>query len=182
VPIAKNIKQISCKYCHSLILDEDGVVWGSGCNSYGQLGLGKNQNYAFGSNTNTFQQIAKNIKQISCGYYHSLILDENGVAWCSGFNQYGQLGLGHNNNTNTFQLIAKNIKQISCGDEYSIILDNDGVAWGSGRNSNGQLSLGQNQNPDFSLNTFQLIAENVRTLANCIEEEETTYPKSARNC
>ena len=27
---------------HSLILENDGTLWGCGCNEYGQLGLGDN--------------------------------------------------------------------------------------------------------------------------------------------
>jgi alpha-tubulin suppressor-like RCC1 family protein len=74
----------------------------------------------------------------------------------------------------------QNAKQVSCGNWYSLILDENGIVWGSGFNKYGQLGLGQNPDFDLKVNTFQQIANNVRLLADC-QEEEITYSKSARN-
>ena len=43
---------------HSLILKNDGTLWGCGQNSYGQLGLGDN------TDRNTFTQITANTDNI----------------------------------------------------------------------------------------------------------------------
>ena len=75
-----------CDY--SLILKEDGTVWGCGYNNYGQLGNGITTTQAsIVQMTN-----ATNVKAISCGENHSLILKEDGTVWCCGYNEYGQFG------------------------------------------------------------------------------------------
>ena len=53
---------------HSLILKNDGTLWGCGNNYYGNLGLGDN------TNRTTFTQVTTNtdnIKSVYCGYYHN---------------------------------------------------------------------------------------------------------------
>ena len=94
---------------HSLILKNDGTLWGCGYNGYGQLGLG---------NTNsrtTFTQITTNvdnIKSVYCGGYHTLILKNDGTLWSTGYNNYGQLGLGDGSNRTTFTQVTTNTNNI----------------------------------------------------------------------
>ena len=61
---ADDIKSVYCGGYHTLILKNDGTLWGCGNNVYGQLGLGDT------TDRNTFTQIttnADNIKEIYCG-------------------------------------------------------------------------------------------------------------------
>ena len=107
---------------HSLILKNDGTLWGCGKNDYGQLGLG---DY---TNRTTFTQITTNIddiKEICCGRSHTIILENDGTLWGCGLNASGQLGLGNTTNRNTFTQVTTNtdnIKQVYCGENYTIIL------------------------------------------------------------
>src|SRR5580704_13900561 len=84
------------------------------------------------------------IIKIKCGYYHSVLLFEKEIyAW--GYNQYGQLGLGHNTQTNSPQkLDLPNVKKIICGGYHTMALtfSNEIYAWG--HNYYGQLGLGYN--------------------------------------
>ena len=127
---------------HSLILKNDGTLWGCGYNPDGELGLGDT------TNRNTFTQITTNaddIKSVCCGAYHTFILENDGTLWSTGYNGYGQLGLGDNTNKTIFTQVtinADDIKEIYCGWEYTLILKNDGTLWGCGRNDYGQLGLG----------------------------------------
>ena len=131
---------------HSLILKNDGTLWGCGSNGAGQLGLGDN-NYR-----TTFTQVttnADNIKEIYCGGGYTFILENDGTLWGCGRNDYGQLGLGDTTNRTIFTQITTNvddIKEIYCGPNYTIMLKNDGTLWGTGHNSNGRLGLGDTTN------------------------------------
>ena len=74
---------------YSLILKNDGTLWGCGRNNYGQLGLGDN------TNRTTFTEIITNaddIKLVYCGGNHTLILKNDGTLWGCGCNTFGQLG------------------------------------------------------------------------------------------
>jgi alpha-tubulin suppressor-like RCC1 family protein len=44
-----------------------------------------------------FIEKGKQIRSISCGYGYTLIVDIWGKVWSMGFNNQGQLGLGHCN-------------------------------------------------------------------------------------
>ena len=87
----------------TIILKNDGSVWGAGRNQYGQLGLGYKS-----SNETTFMPTigagASDVKKIHMGRNYSLILKNDGSVWGTGDNPYGQLGLGDGapNNVSTF--------------------------------------------------------------------------------
>ncbi|NDC57060.1 MAG: hypothetical protein EBZ69_09715 [Alphaproteobacteria bacterium] len=156
-----NIKQIATGFYHSLFLSNDGTVFSCGNNENGQLGC---CNYVSNNNKkNTLQQVyglngyiyLTNIKQIATGEYHSLFLADDGTVYSCGSNDYGQLGIGHNNKKNFLQQVtsATNIKQISAGFYHSLFLKNDGTVFSCGRNFEGQLGIGDYQNK----NTLQQV-------------------------
>ena len=94
---------------HSLILENDGALWGCGYNGVGQLGLGD------GTNRTTFTQIATNvddIKEIYCGGYNTFMLKNDGTLWCTGHNHYGELGLGGGGHRYTFTQITANADNV----------------------------------------------------------------------
>ncbi len=66
-------------------------VWGN--DSEGQLGT---SDYSFSSNYTTprLLKYSVNIKKISCGDTHTLLLSEMGNLYALGSNKFGQLGLG----------------------------------------------------------------------------------------
>ena len=142
---ADDIRSVYCGINHTVILKNDGTLWGCGANDNGQLGLGDT------TNRTTFTQIttnADNIKEIYCGGYHTLILKNDGTLWGCGYNANGELGLGDTNSRYTFTKITTNgdnIKEIYCG-YHTLILKNDGTLWGCGRNDYGQLGLGDTTN------------------------------------
>ena len=127
---------------HSLILKNDGTLWSTGYNCYGQLGLGDT------SDRYTFTQVttnADNIKSVYCSGYHTFILKNNGTLWGCGNNYEGQLGLGDKTHRTTFTQITTNtdnIKSVYCGRFHTFILKNDNTLWSCGYNDKGQLGLG----------------------------------------
>ena len=101
-----NVKQVSCGYEYSFILKNDGTLWSCGNNYYGQLGLGDSGG---GTNRNTFIKVdITDVKQVSCGFYFSFILKNDGTLYSCGKNNYGQLGLGDKTQRTTFTKVDIN--------------------------------------------------------------------------
>ena len=125
---------------YSLALRQDGTVWASGSNSYGQLGDG----------TTTLRvspvQVSglTGVTAVSALRYHSLALREDGTVWAWGTNAAGQLGDG----TTTQRLLPiqvptlTNITAIAASALHSLALRSDGTVWGWGTNGLGQLGDG----------------------------------------
>ena len=104
-----DIKEIYCGAGHTLILENDGTLWGCGYNVDGELGLGDT------TDRTTFTQVTTNtddIKQVYCGENHTLILKNDGTLWSTGLNNCGQLGLGDTGNRSTFTQVTTNINDI----------------------------------------------------------------------
>ena len=98
-------------------------------------------------NTNDDHQFTNtNIKAISvsCGSYHTAIIDENNYLWVTGDNKSGQLGLGHTNNVRKITNTNIKVISVSCGYYHTTIIDEDGYLWVTGSNKFGQLGLGHN--------------------------------------
>ena len=139
-----NVKQIVCGDSYTFILKNDGSAWCCGLNNYAQLGLNDT------TDRTTFTQVTTNInndvKQISCGIYHTFILKNDGTIWACGRNDKGQLGLNDTTRRTTFTQVTTNInndvKQVICSHNNTFILKNDGSVWSCGLNDYGQLGLG----------------------------------------
>lgn len=144
------IIQIASGSIFTMLLDSNGKVYGMGGNGYGQLGDGTTSSrFEPVSIDDTEILFGKIIVQISCGYYHTMLLDSNGYVYGVGFNFYGQLGDGSNVNkltpvavSTSGVLYRKNIVQISTGYQYSMFLDSEGNVYGVGNNNVGQIGDG----------------------------------------
>ena len=152
---ADNVKSIYCGEDCTLMLKNDGTLWGTGYNNNGKLGLGNT------TNRYTFTKITNDVKSASCGYYHTFMLKNDGTLWGCGENTYGQLGLGKTaSQETTFTQVttnADNVKSVYCGGRFTLILKNDGTLWTCGHNGYGQLGLGDAS----SQTTFTQVTTNV---------------------
>ena len=145
------IKAIAASHDHFLILSEDGNIYSSGNNKYGQLGSGYEIQDEFGRReTRKIIKIENKvkIKAISTSSFHSLILSEEGDVYSFGRNDKGQLGVNDFDHRNKPTLIKLekdgnkvNVKAISAGVMHSLILTEDGDVYSFGRNDEGQLGL-----------------------------------------
>ena len=71
----KKIIEIAAGWSHSLVLTDEGCVYSTGCNKYGELGIGKKSNRY---NYIWISKLSKlNIKHISAGGHHSWCLLDN---------------------------------------------------------------------------------------------------------
>ena len=146
-----------------------------GNNNFGQLGLGHYDNTniptSLMNNKNINLSWTHGIKNIICGGYHTIIHKDNGDVFVFGWNEYGQLGLSHNNNINvptqitSQSILLMNNKNIICGLYHTIIYDcsNNGDVFVFGNNKFGQLGLCHYSN----INTPTLLLSN-RTIKNII--------------
>ncbi|AYV81237.1 MAG: chromosome condensation regulator [Harvfovirus sp.] len=138
----KNIACVAYGADYVIILLHDGTLLCRGSNTNGQLGLG---DYAsrdiFVKNETLGKDIS--IKQIACGYAHTLLLLTDGTLLTTGLNSSGQLGQKIAPELNSFTKLdnVKNIVQIACGYYHSVIKLEDGTLLGCGNNGAGQLGL-----------------------------------------
>ena len=133
----QEILDIQCGNENTLYLMNDGSVYTSGPNNYGQQGNGKSNAYNY-----VPEKIEglEHIVQISSGYGHCLALDENGHVFAWGRNNLGQCGVGKNRAVNKpEQLELEHITSIVCGGKYCVAMDENGRVFGWGSNDQGQL-------------------------------------------
>ena len=139
-----NILKISTGRHHSLFQNFEGEIFGCGDNDYGQLGLGHTNPDVV--RPSLIRNQPPNIVQISCGDYHSFLLDMQGNVFAAGENRFGQLGLGKTTEVFTQILNIPPIQVISGIGKSSYLLDLEGNIWSFGNNSEGQLGFDSNKN------------------------------------
>ena len=169
----KKIKKISAGYERSVVIDEDGNVYTMGYKDYGALGIGdteykSDEIYCLNEIIPEFKGTNKKFVDAKYGFYdynaHLILLDEDGMVWTCGCNQYGELGYGagYGNSSSSVSppqdrpycisrignaLQDKKIVAIACGSYHtSAAIDEDGNLYMWGYNGNGELGIGTNNN------------------------------------
>ncbi len=117
----------------------DGSFWSWGLNNAYQLGDGTNYIRFTPSPANNLNSVAA----ISAGYYHTVVLQSNGVALAWGTNDYGQVGDGtHTTRSTPVWISLYDVTDVAVGVFHSIALKGDGSVWTWGSNACGQLGIG----------------------------------------
>lgn len=113
------------------ILTTDGRLFTVGRNTCGQLGRnGTSDDLTLGEVELDFK-----VKDVSLGYDHLLIVDEEGNLWGIGSNSYGALGTTNlGGNVTSFVKLDTNVAFASAGRRSTAYVKNDGTAWGIGDN------------------------------------------------
>ena len=120
---------------NSFAIKNNGTLWGTGGNFYGELGNGT---FGNGNLNNGFIQVgtATNWKQVSANDFFVAGLKTNGTIWTWGINTQGQLGDG----TSTDHYVpvqvgtATNWKKVVITDAATLALKTDGSLWAWGAN------------------------------------------------
>ena len=188
----KRIQQIVCGIEHTFILTKSGKLFAFGCNQFGQLGLGDYYNRA----TPTLVMQDKGIKEIICGGYHSFIIkksnknlenshlssslphrQEQNEIFAFGYNEFGQLCLGHNENINTPTLLIENelYLQIICGLKCTFILMKSGKLFDFRHDKKGQAYRAKKKQEPILLGTFENIVSINETLIEKIKWNPNIY-------
>ena len=129
----------------SLFLIKDGLVYASGTNRFGMLGLGPDTGIIAGF---TLLPRLKHIREISVGSMHVLVLTYDGHVYSFGTDRGGGLGFFGVRHFPSLIPDLINIVQVSANKSstrnYSLILANTGNVYAFGANDLGQLGLGDN--------------------------------------
>ena len=160
----QQISKISAGAYHSLFQNNKGEIFACGHNQYGQCGLGHFNHPQI--NVTLIPNLPLNIVQFCSGYIHSLYLDSKGNVFSVGYNDYGQLGLGHKNSQTVLNKIPNipPIQKISCICHSSYLIDVDGNLWSFGYNGYGELGHGDkaNRNIPTKINGLNNITQTVQ--------------------
>ena len=167
-PLTGNWSQMICGTYHTMALSADTTQWfGTGVNGSGQLGLGDQDD------RNVFTPLTGNWSQMVSGpgCIHTMALSAGTTKWFgTGFNLYGQLGLGNNSNKNVFTPLTGNWSQMACSANYTMALSAGTTKWfGVGFNTYGTLGLGDNSDRNaftpLTGNWSQMICGTYHTVA-----------------
>ena len=79
-----------------MMLKQDGSLWATGYNGFGQLGDGTT------TDRKNFVQVSESVKAVAAGRYHTMMLKQDGSLWAAGWNEYGQLGYGTTTDSHNF--------------------------------------------------------------------------------
>ena len=164
-PADKVVTQVACSISTTLLLTQDGKVYGSG--SYNGKTSSNNQ---FIDSTPTDKIVTK----IACAKYNSWIVTQDGKAYASANNSYGQGGTGTAGIISTFTDVTpadKVVTQVACSDETSWIVTQDGHVFGCGRSTRGQQGTADTAN--ITIFTDRTPADKVVTQVAC--SDSTTW-------
>ena len=140
-----NISKISAGGNHSLFQNSQGEIYGCGQNDYGQIGLGQFSRSQI--KVSPIPNVPENIIQFCCGFSQSYFLDFEGNVFSVGYNNKGNLGLGHNTNQNILNKIPDipPMQSIASMRYSCYLLDFDGNVWSFGDNCFGELGHGDKE-------------------------------------
>eukprot|EP01080_Neovahlkampfia_damariscottae_P004807 gene4807-8393_t len=151
IKIEENIKKVVGGFSSTIIITNDGKIYGFGESSSGQLGI-KSDSIIY-EPTEILSVKNLNIIDVACGYSHTLLLDNQFNVWSFGNNGNGQLGrnLFNVSKTEKIDKIKINIrfKSIFCGYYHSLILSENNELFTFGSGSSGQLGLGDDSDQFF---------------------------------
>jgi regulator of chromosome condensation len=134
---------------HVLALDNKGKVFAWGTGEQNQLGRRIVERTRFGSLTPCRVAVSK-IKQIACGAYHCFAIDEGGLVYAWGSNNFGQTGLLDGAGDGDAAILKPRIveplrpykiREIQGGEHHSLACTDDGKLLIWGRCDDGQAGM-----------------------------------------
>ncbi|CAF1432760.1 unnamed protein product [Rotaria magnacalcarata] len=169
-------KQISMGAEHACALTDDGIVYVWGSNDDGQCGQPSKVETV---PTPRELRLDNPINAISCGYYHTALVDENGRLLLFGNNEDRQLGRSM---PDKFAgpmpvSIPDKVKAVACGNQHTVVLTVNGEVLVSGHGDRGQLGLGPKL---VSAETFETIEDSPKHITAIAAGEAHTAVRTAR--
>ena len=144
------IKSVVAGENHTVILKDDGTVWGAGDSSDGELGQDGGQLLVF-TQLKADGNPLSGVKAVAAGNNSTFYISGDDSLWTAGYNYYGELGLGNRDKQSSFKKVesaGQNVKTLAAGIRHTALLKEDGTLWTAGYNYNGQLGLGAGASGD----------------------------------
>lgn len=145
-----NVVAVGAGWRHSLaIRGEERQLFSWGWSKYGQLGHGDQSDHLVPKKVESFADYR--VLVISGGWRHSAAivdapLPKGRHVACWGWNQFGQLGLGHNKDTyspeQVVALAGEEVRELAAGWKHTIVTTG-AKTWAWGRGANAQLGNGE---------------------------------------
>ena len=132
------VRHIGCGNTYTAATTHSGDVYTWGVGSHGQLGQGDLQDRVVPCVIRSLRGNAKHgkIADVACGAQHAVAMTGTGKCYAWGWNQHGQLGLGHRddvlNPTMILALRNKNVVSIAAGYRSSMCILQKGAMWAWG--------------------------------------------------
>ena len=121
------VEDVGLGNCHGAAIASTGelYVWGGG--AFGELGLA---DVTEASAPTRLPILAHRIVSVSCGFYHSACVSDDGGTWTWGWGREGQLGHGEASSTpvRVSSLDAEPMSHVSCGHHSTCLLSRVGDA------------------------------------------------------
>jgi len=163
----KEVQLVSCGYLHTMAVTTDGQLYTWGGNRHGQLGHGSTSNELLPREVASLE--GKNVKLISCGYFHSACVTDEGHIYTWGCGGFGRLGHGERQKRVKPKAVAalygRNMRAISAGYQHTAAVTADGQVYTWGGNVHGQLGHGNLTNEIVPRALPMLEGQNVRMIA-----------------
>lgn len=119
---------VACGGSHTLIITLDDQLYACGAGNLGELG--HNHQSFF---TPTHIPLPFTPLSVHCAICFSVVKATDGTLWSTGYNSYGQLGLGDTVNRSEFTQIPGIVStQVACGWSYVVVVDEQCRLWGWG--------------------------------------------------
>lgn len=141
----RNIKKLACGNNYTMMLTEEGHVYGVGKNTYYQIGA--DETYLPNQTPHWVESLKdKHIIQIACGEEHTICVSNEGKVYGFGRNNYYQLGnikhLSQQPHVIT-SLDQYKVKDAFCGSVFTIIQTHEDILVGFGQNNVGQIGYSE---------------------------------------
>ncbi|MFI3330147.1 MAG: hypothetical protein R3Y05_06670, partial [bacterium] len=143
IPKLTDVCQIDLMYQTTYALKNDGTVWGTGANSYGQLGLGTRTTMYKFTQANLSLLEDEFPVLLKGGIHTGYFLTNLGNMYIAGSDSDGQYGDGTTNSVSSeFKLIHEDVAYFDVGEYQTGVLFKDSSLKFFGQNDLGQLGIG----------------------------------------
>lgn len=138
---AITVPQVCQTEVATYVLKEDGTVWSTGYNGYGQLGQGETSNKNKPGQVKIDEETyLTNVIKIGTTHNSVVALTKDGNLYAWGMNQYGMLGVGDTSNRYYATKVKgvagegylENIIDVAIGHQNILAIDNNGDLYGVG--------------------------------------------------